>query len=105
MLADSFVFTSHLGEVVSRAEYLSHLREKSVLLRAADPTDELVYVDGDVGIVQAELHRRRIQSRRALQGRAAHDARVDVGRHGVEGDRLPGNERAGESSLGAAPRR
>lgn len=53
MLADSFVFTSHLGEVVPRAEYLAHLREKSVLLRAADPTDELVYADGDVGIVQA----------------------------------------------------
>lgn len=53
MLADNFVFTSHLGEVVSRAEYLAHLREKSVLLRAADPSDETVFAEGDVGVVQA----------------------------------------------------
>jgi len=53
MLADDFVFTSHLGEVVTRAEYLSHLRERSVLLRAADPSDEVVHIFSDVGIVSA----------------------------------------------------
>ena len=53
LLADDFLYTSPVGEVVDRKTYLYNLQEKIVLMTSVEATDELVRVYGNTAIVTA----------------------------------------------------
>ena len=52
-LTDDFVYTSPVCEVVDRATYLRNLRDRTVVMQYAHPSDELIRVHGNTAIVTA----------------------------------------------------
>ena len=53
LLTDDFIYTSPVGEKVSRQIYLDNLRDRIVVLTGATPSDEEVRVHGDCAVVTA----------------------------------------------------
>ena len=53
LLTDDFIYTSPVGEKVSRQTYLDNLRDKTVVLTSVDPSDEEVRIHGDTAVVTA----------------------------------------------------
>ena len=53
LLTTDFLYTSPVGEVVNREIYLDNLRGRTVLMRAVEPSGELVRFHGDTAILTA----------------------------------------------------
>ena len=53
LLTADFLYTSPLGEVVDRQNYLDNLRGRTVLMRAVEPSGEIVRMHENVAIVTA----------------------------------------------------
>jgi len=53
MLAANFAYVSPLGEQVDRATYLANLGGRTVLMRAVEPSDEVVRITGDTAVLTA----------------------------------------------------
>ncbi len=53
LLTADFLYTSPLGEVVNREIYLDNLRGRTVLMRAVEPSGELVRFHGDTAVLTA----------------------------------------------------
>jgi ketosteroid isomerase-like protein len=53
LLADDFVYTSPVGEVVPRQTYIDNLGKRVVIMSAVEASDEEVRLHGDVAVVTA----------------------------------------------------
>ena len=53
LLTDDFVYTSPVGEKVPRQPYLDNLRDRTVVMRSVEPSDEEIRLHGDTAVVTA----------------------------------------------------
>ena len=53
LLTDDFIYTSPVGEKVSRQTYLDNLRDGTVKLTSVEPSDEEIRIHGDTAVVTA----------------------------------------------------
>lgn len=53
LLTSDFIYTSPVGEKVERQTYLTNLRDRIVVMRSVEPSDEEVRVHGNGAVVTA----------------------------------------------------
>ena len=53
LLTHDFIYTSPVGEKVSRQTYLDNLRDGTVKLTSVEPSDEEIRIHGDTAVVTA----------------------------------------------------